>query len=93
MHYLYILYSEKLDRFYVGETANIKARLQKHHSNYYKKSFTAKAQDWQVVLQQEVSNEKEAVFLEKFIKRMKSKKFIKKVIENPTILKDLLGKK
>jgi putative endonuclease len=93
MHYLYILYSKKLDRFYVGETSDIKARIQKHHSKHYKQAFTGKADDWELVLQTEILSKEDAIFLEKFIKRMKSKKFIRKIVDNPGILKDILEKK
>ena len=38
-------------------------------------------------------HKEDAQYLEKFIKRMKSKKFILKIIENPIILDDILSKK
>ncbi|MEN9337288.1 MAG: hypothetical protein RLZZ500_2275, partial [Bacteroidota bacterium] len=34
----------------------------------------------------------DALFLERFIKKMKSKVFIEKVIQNPEILTDILAK-
>tara|TARA_R100001369_G_C3287289_1_gene163226 strand:+ start:116 stop:253 length:138 start_codon:yes stop_codon:yes gene_type:complete len=45
------------------------------------------------VLQTETLSKEDAIFLEKFIKRMKSKKFIRKIVDNPGILKDILEKK
>ena len=90
MHSLYILYSKKLDRYYTGETNDIKERLKKHNDHSYKNAFTAAASDWEVKLVQEIENKEKAVYLEKFIKRMKSKVFIQKVIAQPNILDELL---
>ena len=41
---VYIIYSEVLDRYYVGHTADIDKRLKEHNSGA--SSFTSKAQDW-----------------------------------------------
>ena len=47
---VYIIYSIKLDKFYVGETSDFKNRLEEHKTGFYKNSFTAKAQDWELFL-------------------------------------------
>ena len=47
MFYLYILYSSKLDRFYVGHTENIELRLIQHNNGI--SAFTSKANDWTLV--------------------------------------------
>ncbi|MFV8836816.1 GIY-YIG nuclease family protein [Salinimicrobium soli] len=93
MHFLYILYSKSADRYYTGETANMENRLKNHISHRYKKGFTKAAEDWEIVLQLQLEKKEDALFLESFIKKMKSKTFIKKVIENPAILKDVLEKR
>ncbi len=83
MHYLYILYSKILNRFYVGETPNIDTRVTLHNSHYFKKAFTKSASDWEIVLNKRCNSRDEALYLESFIKRMKSKKFIKEIISDP----------
>jgi putative endonuclease len=93
MHYLYILYSKSLDKYYIGETNDVQNRLVKHNINYYKKGYTKAAKDWEVVLEKQCLNKDETLFLEKFIKRMKSKVFIRKIIDNPMILDDILSKR
>ncbi len=93
MHFLYIIFSESLDRYYVGETHNIDERLQKHKNHSYKGGFTKSANDWKLVLINECLSRNDALFLEKFIKRMKSKIFIKRVIQDSNILSDILNKK
>jgi putative endonuclease len=47
MYTFYILYSQSLDRYYIGYCQNLQARLDRHLSNH--KGFTAKAKDWIVV--------------------------------------------
>jgi len=93
MHYLYIIYSSSLDKFYTGETTDIQERLHKHNQHTYQKAFTKAADDWEVKLQKRCQNKDDALYLEQFIKRMKSKKFILKIIQKPEILDDILSKK
>ena len=93
MHYLYILHCSSLNRFYIGVTDDVKNRLFKHNSHIYKSAFTKIASDWKVVLEKKYNFRNEAVYIEKFIKRMKSKKFIEKIINNPKILDDILSKR
>ena len=93
MHYLYIIYSQNIDRYYVGETSNVADRLILHNSHHYSKSFTKSASDWKIKLEFECLLKSDALYLERFVKRMKSKKFNKKVINNPLILKDILEKR
>ena len=92
MHYLYIIYSPKVNKFYVGETDNMALRLLKHNNHSYEGSFTKIAEDWEVVLSFECSSKSQSLSLEKFIKRMKSKIFIQKIIENPKILDEIISK-
>ncbi|WP_111879867.1 GIY-YIG nuclease family protein [Aequorivita sp. CIP111184] len=93
MHYLYIIHSLTLDSYYVGESPDIHKRLKQHNEHYFKSNFTKAATDWKISLEYECANRSEALFLEKFIKKMKSRVFIEKVIDNPKILLDILKRK
>jgi putative endonuclease len=93
MHYLYIIYSESKDKYYVGETNDPEFRLKLHNQHAFDKSFTKIAEDWQLKLNYDCQNRSDAIYLEKFIKRMKSRKFIQKIIDQPEILNDILSKK
>ncbi|WP_264536019.1 GIY-YIG nuclease family protein [Flavobacterium sp. N1736] len=93
MHYLYILYSDSSQKFYIGETNNIESRISKHQNHFYSNSFTKIAEDWKIVLTFDCIDKEEAIYLEKFIKRMKSKTFNTKIIADPSILKDILFKR
>ena len=78
---VYILYSSSLNRFYVGVTADIHKRLDKHLSHFYgDNSFTAKTTDWILKQVLECNNEQQAKAVEKHIKLMKSSKYIENLI-------------
>jgi putative endonuclease len=92
-HNLYILYSKSTTKYYIGETHDIEGRILKHNEHLYSNSFTKIADDWELVLSFECIDRVEALYLEKFIKRMKSKVFIEKIITTPQILSEILSKK
>ena len=81
MCYTYILYSETLDKFYIGHTCeNLDERLRKHLSNH--KGFTSKIKDWKIVYFEILENKSLAYKRELEIKYWKSKTKIKNLINN-----------
>lgn len=66
MHFVYILYSSKLDRYYCGETADIQDRLKRHNEG--RSRATKAGLPWQVIKIYEVGNKSEGMKLEKTIK-------------------------
>ena len=44
MFVTYIIYSPKLDRYYIGHTSDLEKRLAEHHAGI--SDFTSKATDW-----------------------------------------------
>jgi putative endonuclease len=76
---VYILYSESLDRYYIGSTTMIvEERLVKHLTNH--SGFTGKAKDW-IIVHTEVFDEKtDALKRELAIKNKKSRKYIESLI-------------
>ncbi len=93
MHYLYILYSKSSQKFYIGETNDINERMLKHNNHSYSNSFTKIANDWEIVLSFICNDRDEALYLERFIKKMKSKTFNNKIIADSSILRDILSKR
>ncbi len=93
MHFLYIVYSKSQNKYYVGETNNVEERVVKHNLHFYDNSFTKIAEDWELKFSFECENKEVAIYLEKFIKKMKSRIFIEKIIANPEIVMDILLKK
>ncbi len=83
MNFLYILYSHSIDRYYVGiTTTTVDDRLKKHNDGSYGTHYTSSAKDWIIKLSITCDTYTESRKLELYIKRMKSKVFIKKLIDN-----------
>jgi putative endonuclease len=81
MFYIYIIYSNTAEKFYVGHSENPWDRLVQHNENEGDK-YTGKYQNWELKAVFQVSeNRGEALLIEKFIKRQKSKKLLLKLIE------------
>ena len=74
MYYVYILHSEKLDRYYVGSTNNVNDRLIRHNSG--QGSYTKKGVPWILVKSFELSTRSEAVKFEMKIKKRGAKRFL-----------------
>ena len=90
-YYVYILYSEKLNRFYTGFTSNIDQRLTLHH-NAGADKYTYNADDWQLKLTIECSDKEQALNIEKHIKAMKSKTYIQNLLQYPEMSEKLKAK-
>ncbi|MCZ4318868.1 GIY-YIG nuclease family protein [Aequorivita viscosa] len=61
MHCLYIIYSQQLRRYYVGETPNAEIRLIQHNTHYFKTNFTKATNDWKLLLKYPCKSREEAV--------------------------------
>ncbi len=92
-HFLYILYSKSKSKYYVGQTHDVEERILKHNQHLYSNAYTKIASDWALKVAIEIENKNDAVYLENFIKRMKSKKFIEKIIFDTSIARDILSKR
>ncbi len=79
MHHVYILYSESLDRYYVGSTSDLEARLIRHNNG--ESRYTKSGIPWSIVYSEEFSSRSEAMSREHQIKKWKSRKMIVKLIE------------
>ncbi len=72
MCYFYILYSESIDKFYIGHTCEtLEERLRKHLSNH--SGFTSKSKDWKIAYFEEIENKSLAYKRELEVKKWKSK--------------------
>jgi putative endonuclease len=78
-HFIYILYSEKLDKYYIGRTEDLSVRLEFHNNPIESRKFTARGIPWVIVFSFECESLKEAELLEKTLKKMKSRKFIERL--------------
>jgi len=78
MFYCYILYSEVLDKYYIGYTGDIPGRIRRHLSNH--KGFTGHAPDWELKWSKEFMTKVQAQQFERKIKSWKSRLMIERLI-------------
>jgi len=81
MHYLYIIYSKKIDQFYIGESEDPETRLVKHNNKLHKHAFTSRADDWELKVSIAFPNIIQAKKAEVFVKKMKSRRFNEALIK------------
>jgi len=78
MWFAYILYSNKLDRYYTGSTDDLEWRLERHNSGWGR--YTKKGIPWKLVYNEEYFTKTEALKREREIKKKKSRKYIEGLI-------------
>ncbi|HSH50258.1 MAG TPA: GIY-YIG nuclease family protein [Bacteroidales bacterium] len=77
MFYVYILYSDKFNRFYTGFTKDIKQRLKEHNSGQTKS--TKPYRPWQLIYQEVCKTRMEARKREKYYKSGTGREKIKDI--------------
>jgi putative endonuclease len=94
MNSCYIIFSKKLNRFYIGVCHDdLEVRIQKHNDHSYgKHRFTAKANDWELFLNIECESFSQASKIEKHIKSMKSSTYVKNLLKYPEMIEKLKQK-
>lgn len=87
MNYVvYVLYSKRLQKYYVGETVDLVQRINEHNAGMYKGSFTSQSNDWELYLSFEVETRIMARRIETYIKKMKSKVYIENLKKYPEMI-------
>ncbi|HMR81523.1 MAG TPA: GIY-YIG nuclease family protein [Niabella sp.] len=87
----YILYSKRLNKYYVGATSiDATERINRHFSGYYEGKFTSNTDDWELFLEIDCLHVKQAFKIEAHIKRMKSRKYIESLKQYPQLVQKLL---
>jgi len=93
MYYIYILYSESADKYYIGYTQFPTERLLKHNEQEDFNTFTRKFRPWKMVALFEASSDKTtALTLERYIKKQKSRKFLEKLSDENQQLSGVLAR-
>jgi len=80
MYYVYILYSKKLDKKYIGSTSDLKERIKRHNSE--RSEFTSKGIPWKLLYYEAFISEKDARIEEKFLKSGKGRERLKYLLQN-----------
>ena len=81
MYYIYIIYSNIADKFYVGYSDNPQRRLIDHNTKPFN-TYTSKLRPWVLKAAFECGSiEGEAIKVERFIKKQKSRTLIEALID------------
>jgi len=90
MHFVYIIYSQSTDKYYIGETNDLFTRVNWHNSKQFQDAYTVIADDWEIFWSLQCYNISQARKIEKHIKSMKSRKYIENLIKYPEMSGKLL---
>ena len=75
MYFTYILYSQKINKYYTGQTNDLNRRIHEH--NLGKTCFMKRGMPWQLVYSQTQQTRSEAMNLEIKIKKRGVARFLK----------------
>jgi putative endonuclease len=93
MFYIYVIYSLRSDKYYIGMTSDVLRRLSEHNDPARLNKYTSKHIPWELKLFFEVSDKRgEALIVERFLKNQRSRPFLEKLIaekDNPAYLNSL----
>jgi putative endonuclease len=78
MYHTYIIFSELLNKYYIGSTEDLKRRLDEHNSG--RGAFTKGGSPWRLVWNKEFGSRVEACAEERKIKSKKSRSYIEWLI-------------
>ena len=91
MHHVYLLHSLNHDKYYVGESADVEQRLL-FHNELSESSWTRNYRPWTLACKLTVVDYSAARKLENYIKRQKSKEYVKRIITENDLAEWLVDK-
>ncbi len=74
LHFLYILYSESTDHYYIGQTDNIDMRIVYHNSGYVRS--TKSGRPWRLVFSRLYPDRASAMKEESRLKKAKNRNYL-----------------
>jgi len=89
MYYLYILYSVSIDQYYTGHTNDVDDRVTRHNEG--KSRSTRRGIPWELKFRIGFETRSEAMKAEKWIKKMKSRDLIKRILNDEIDLKKVMN--
>lgn len=78
MHFVYVLYSKKLGKKYIGETKQLDKRYEQHVSGNV--ITTSRSDDYKIVFYEAYLSKKDALRREKYLKSTKGKRALAKML-------------
>ena len=89
-YFVYILYSSKLDKYYIGRSTDLAKRLEFHNNPIEGRKFTAKGIPWQMKFSHQCESYEESVLLERYLKKLKSRKALEMLIASPSLIYEVI---
>lgn len=81
MYHVYAVYNSESDKFYIGQTKNLDARLKLHNDKEFAKSYTSRfAGKWILIYSESAPSREVALKREKQLKSFRGREFVKKFI-------------
>jgi putative endonuclease len=80
MYTVYIIYSQRIDKYYIRFSSNVSERLCKHNRN--SKGFSATGRPWIIAYCEIFDNKKDAMNREKQLKKWKNRERLETVIKS-----------
>jgi len=80
MYTVYIIYSERIDKYYIGFSSNVQERLCKHNRN--SKGFSSSGRPWIMVYSEVFDNKKDAMAREIQLKSWKNRERLEGLIKS-----------
>ncbi len=91
MHYfVYILYSAKLYRYYIGRSTDPEKRLEFHNNPIEARKFTARGIPWKMMFSYECESLEESVKIERYLKKQKSRLALERLIADPSLIHEII---
>jgi len=78
MYWCYILYSQKLDKYYIGSTSDLNGRLHRHNTSA--SGFTSTGKSWTLKYFEIFETKSEALLRELQLKKWKNRKALEDLI-------------
>ena len=76
MFFIYIIYSKRVCKKYIGQTEDLALRLEQHNSNYFQ-SYTNNKGPWELIHSEFYLTRSEAILREKYLKSGVGRDWIK----------------
>ena len=81
MFYIYIIYSNSADKYYIGHSNDPDRRLEEHNTKPFN-TYTSKHRPWIMKATFPVSEDRgQTMKIERYLKKLKSRKIIEQIIE------------
>ena len=80
MFRVYILYSSRIDKYYIGQTEDLPSRISYHNSIDRNRIWSKRGIPWVKRVSFTLISRGEAVALEKYLKQLKNRKLVEGII-------------